>query len=78
MGSYLAIGEFPLRIVPTKDGGEGIRRVFTVCENIGTHGSVCDAGKPLYTLKSREKNPLYEHSENSTKNQEIKQNNFLL
>ena len=72
MGSYLAIGEFPPRIVPTEDGGEGIRRIFTVCENIGTHGSVCDAGKPLYTLKSREKNPLYEHSEHSTKNQEEK------
>ena len=45
MGSYLAIGEFSLRIVPTIDGGEGIRVVFGVRKKYSTHIRVYEASK---------------------------------
>ena len=40
MGSYRAIGEFPLRIVPTLIGGEGIRYIFLVRQHMETHKGV--------------------------------------
>ena len=50
MGSYLAIGEFPLRIVPTKMGAEGFAD-FLFCVKHRKHTKPCTTqAKPLYTL----------------------------
>ena len=67
MRSYRAIGEFSPRS-PHKDEGEGSRLVFIVCEIKETHESVYEASNStVHVGNSGTKAPLYEHSENSTK-----------
>ena len=60
MGSYLAIGEFPLRIVPTEDGGEGIRRLLFCVKNKETHGAVCLQNKTCIGTGARLENQALE------------------
>lgn len=45
MGSYLAIGEFLPRIVPTRIGGEGIRWIFIVRNKKETHENVYETSR---------------------------------
>lgn len=50
------------------DGGEGIRWLFALCKKTGnTRSRVLSKQNTVRDLKSGHLNPLYEHSENSTK-----------
>ena len=58
MGSYLAIGEFPLRIVPTEDGGEGIRLIFALCVTVGNARARVRKGKKTVRVEIKAFEPL--------------------